>query len=397
MTPSRIRKVISAAGIKSASEINIENVEGALQEMLLGSEIGHKTYNHYVQALHQLCRWLMAAERSILQSNPLEGMERLNTEVDIRHPRRALTSIEFNRLVESAIQSGITIQCYDGNARARIYLISYFTGLRRNEIASLTPSSFDLNSAPPTLTLQAGSSKHRRKDVLPVHPGLVMILRDWLNVKPADEILFPHLAKRRTWLMVKRDLARVGIPYQTKEGIADFHAAGRHTHITELLRNGATLAETMELARHTDVRMTMKYTHIGIEDQAKALNGLPTPSRDVWQRIGSAFSGMDSHKQTQIDTKSAPGTNRSADVKSLECSGFVSIWQPEPRIDTIYVDSVCRVRFPPPPICKPFELHYLWAVAGLSACALTGKNNSSMRAMVLSFIVWINVGSALYP
>ena len=33
--------------------------------------------------------------------------------------------------------------------------------------------------------------------------------------------------------MVKKDLERVGIPYKTEEGVADFHAAGRHTHITE--------------------------------------------------------------------------------------------------------------------------------------------------------------------
>lgn len=44
---------------------------------------------------------------------------------------------------------------------------------------------------------------------------------------------------------------------------------------TELLRNGATLAEARELARHTDVRQTMKYTHIGLQDRAKAFSELP--------------------------------------------------------------------------------------------------------------------------
>ena len=79
--------------------------------------------------------------------------------------------------------------------------------------------------------------------------------------------------------MVKKDLERVGIAYETEEGIADFHAAGRHTHITELLRNGASLPEAKELARHSDVSMTMKYTHIGLSDQAKAVANLPAPQR----------------------------------------------------------------------------------------------------------------------
>jgi len=76
--------------------------------------------------------------------------------------------------------------------------------------------------------------------------------------------------------MVKKDLERVGIPYETEDGIADFHAAGRHTHITELLRNGTSLPEAKKLARHSDINMTMRYTHIGIADQAKAVANLPS-------------------------------------------------------------------------------------------------------------------------
>jgi len=76
--------------------------------------------------------------------------------------------------------------------------------------------------------------------------------------------------------MVKLDLERAGIEYKTPEGTADFHAAGRHAHITELLRNGASLTEARELAWHTDIKMTMKYTHIDVQDQARAVQNIPT-------------------------------------------------------------------------------------------------------------------------
>ena len=66
--------------------------------------------------------------------------------------------------------------------------------------------------------------------------------------------------------------------YETPEGNADFHAAGRHSHIIGLVRHGATLVETNELARHADVRMTIRYTHIELEDQAEALANLPAPN-----------------------------------------------------------------------------------------------------------------------
>ncbi len=151
------------------------------------------------------------------------------------------------------------------------------TGMRRTEFASLTPHSFNLQSNPPAVTIEAAHSKHRQKDVLPLHPELVIMLHSWLDGMEGDQVLFPKLAKRRTWLMVKKDLERAGNPYQTHEGIADFHAAGRHSHLTELLRNGASLPEAMGLARHSDVKMTMKYAHIGIRDQARALSGLTIP------------------------------------------------------------------------------------------------------------------------
>ena len=54
---------------------------------------------------------------------------------------------------------------------------------------------------------------------------------------------------RKYGRMVKLDLERAGIPYETPEGTADFHAAGRHTYITELLRSGVSLVEARELAR----------------------------------------------------------------------------------------------------------------------------------------------------
>jgi len=35
------------------------------------------------------------------------------------------------------------------------------------------------------------------------------------------------------------------------------------------------LPETKELARHTDIKMTIRYTHVGIADQAEAIRKLP--------------------------------------------------------------------------------------------------------------------------
>ena len=104
----------------------------------------------------------------------------------------------------------------------------------------------------------------------------VAFLRQWLPEYPAEPPLFPKLSRRKGYVMIRKALEAAGIPYTTKDGDADFHAAGRHTYITELLQNGTSLVVARELARHSDVTMTMRYIHLGLKDQAKGIENLPT-------------------------------------------------------------------------------------------------------------------------
>ena len=292
LTMTRIRRLIDRCGIETIGQLNAEKVEHALKDLRKAEDLGAKTYNHYLQAIDEFGKWLVSTKR--LLSNPVAGIARLNAETDVRHKRRALSPEEVMLLVESARTSGEDVQGYDGELRSRVYLMSFMTGLRRQELASLTPRSFYLDAPQPILKVKAACSKHRREDTLPIHPALVTMVRDWVIGMDPDTELFPRLDKKETWLMVKKDLERVGIPYETSEGIADFHAAGRHSHVTGLLRNGATLLQAKELARHADVRMTMKYTHIGLDDQAQALSGLPVPLRsptEKWSEMGRELGG----------------------------------------------------------------------------------------------------------
>lgn len=139
-------------------------------------------------------------------------MDRLSAETDVRHKRRALSSDEVRRIIAAARGSGVEAQGYDGETRARIYQLSYLTGLRRGELASLTPTSFRMDAAQPTLTVEARSSKHWRKDTLSMHPYMVDMVREWISGLNLDEPLFPKLARRKTYTMVQKDLERAGIP-----------------------------------------------------------------------------------------------------------------------------------------------------------------------------------------
>lgn len=93
--------------------------------------------------------------------------------------------------------------------------------------------------------------------------------------------------------------------YETLDGIADFQATGRHTLITELLRNGVSLPVVKGLARHTDVKMTIRYAHIGIADQEAAVSNLHVPKL-IFEPVADATkkelgSVLAAHQMTQSD------------------------------------------------------------------------------------------------
>jgi site-specific recombinase XerD len=156
LTMFRVRRIVQRCQFACLGDIEAEKVQTFLRQLCAAEDLGHRTYNHYLQAMDAFLSWCVPKR---LLANPLAGLERLNQEVDIRHKRRALSAEEVGSLVSSARSSGISLQQFNGEQRARIYILSYMTGLRRKELGSLTPRSFDLKADPPKVTVEAAASK----------------------------------------------------------------------------------------------------------------------------------------------------------------------------------------------------------------------------------------------
>ena len=80
--------------------------------------------------------------------------------------------------------------------------------------------------------------------------------------------------------MFRSDLEAAGIPYVVEgpdgPAFADFHSL-RHSYIALLDRSGATLKEAMQLARHSDPKLTMRiYGKLRRHDLAGAADRLPS-------------------------------------------------------------------------------------------------------------------------
>lgn len=76
--------------------------------------------------------------------------------------------------------------------------------------------------------------------------------------------------------MLRRDLESAEISYKDETGkVADFHSL-RHTYITNIVKTGASAKVAQNLARHSDIKLTMDtYTHLTLHDGKAALSGLP--------------------------------------------------------------------------------------------------------------------------
>jgi integrase len=188
-----------------------------------------------------------------------------------------------------------------------LYTLAAWTGFRKGELGSLSRQSLDLDADPPTATVAACYSKHRRQDTQVLHPEVVRQLREWLKTKKClpNRPLFPISGRvpggmeRKTYKMIQRDLETARekwleeaptakeraqrassdfLTYCNAAGrYADFHSC-RHLFITSLERAGVSPKMAQTLARHSDIRLTLGvYTHLELHDQTAAIASLPAP------------------------------------------------------------------------------------------------------------------------
>lgn len=94
-----------------------------------------QTSNFYQDAIKQFAAWLQRYDR--IAKSPLMTLKRLNVKTDRRHDRRSISDDEFRRLVGAAA-NGPTVEGLAGENRAILYIVAAWTGLRRNELRSLT-------------------------------------------------------------------------------------------------------------------------------------------------------------------------------------------------------------------------------------------------------------------
>ena len=282
-------RVIGKAAAVSISGLTQSAVMAALAA-LRSEGLSARTLNAHLTAVKQFSRWLQRDGRCL--DNPLAGLSRLPEAADRRYIRRPIEADDARRLIDATRSAG-PWRGMSGPDRAMLYLIGAVTGLRRGELASLRPESFQLDENPPTIVCEAAYTKNGRTADQPIPEPVADALRPWLAGKAAGRPVFDALPEK-TALMLRHDLEAAGIdPLDPSGRVIGMHSL-RHGFITSMAKAGLSLKTMMTLARHSDPKLTMNvYSHLTLHDTAAALDSLPDLIGPDTDRQSMAATGTD--------------------------------------------------------------------------------------------------------
>ena len=275
-----IKKTIAECTFVNCSDIQAEKVESYLANWR-NKSIGIRTSNFHLKALKGFCNWMVRSGRA--NTSPIRFLRTLDPKLDPRHPRRPLEVDEVRRLLETA-RNAKAIYGVSGCERALVYRLAIESGLRRNELRSLTKNSFDFENH--TVTVQPKDTKNRKPAILPLRPDTAMELKRHLANRLPTAKVFPVWMDKAA-AMIKADLKAAKIPYEDEAGrFCDFHAL-RHTCGSLLAASGVHPKIAQSIMRHSDINLTMSlYTHTLRGQEAEAIQNLPDFTIKPSKKIG---------------------------------------------------------------------------------------------------------------
>jgi len=261
LVKNRLKWAASVAGIERLGQVNEANICKALA-VLSARNAAPRTINAHRAAFHNLCDWAAKVAR-LLDKNPVDAVPTQDAGGDIRKKRRALSHDEAERLLRAAPK------------RALWYETALHTGLRVSEQAALQWQDLQLEGPRPCIHLRARTTKARRDDVLPLRLDLAAKLQAArpASAQPTDRV-FKTTPRKATFYA---DCERAGIAYKpdAQGRSVDRHSL-RTTFITWLSAADVAPRTAQELARHADLKLTMKtYTDPQVLDTFNAIEKLP--------------------------------------------------------------------------------------------------------------------------
>ena len=160
-----------------------------------------------------------------------------------------------------------------GTERALIYRTAVLTGLRLNELRTLTYRDLSFGDVP-FIKLSHSNEKNRQGSTLAIRPDLAAELPAWIAGRDRGDRVFnvPSGLLR----IMDRDLKAAGVPKKDADGCVVHVHALRHSFGTHLSMAGVAPRVAQTAMRHSNISLTMgTYTDARLLDTAEAIEVLP--------------------------------------------------------------------------------------------------------------------------
>ena len=280
-TLEKIRKIAQKSEFKTIADISADGVNRYV-EGLKNEGRSPRTIGAYLTAIKGFTGWM--TKNGKLASDPLVTVTKPDPETDRRLERRMLLHEEWQWL-RDVTAAGIDQFGMSGAERVLLYETAIQTGLRSNELRSLTRGRLYLTAEKPYITCKAGSTKNRKTARQYILIDLANRLRVHIESKapkapvfslPADyemaEMLRGDLeSARKAWLHDARHDPEEYANREQSDFLSaknhdgesfDVHAL-RHTCGAWLAMAGAHPKSIQSVMRHSSIVLTMDtYGHL---------------------------------------------------------------------------------------------------------------------------------------
>ncbi len=307
-----LQRLIDELDFKTLADFRRDKIEPWLSQAI-AEEMSARTRNYYRDAGARFLYWCMDNGRVL--GHDLNKLPKADERADPKRRRRALTEAELNRLLDVAqarpLKEARTIRRGKnkgllerelrpeavahleavGRERVLIYRTLVLTGLRLDELRSLTVAQLDLTPGAEFIHLEAKNEKNGSGSAIPLRSDLAAELRRWIHsnsLAPSALLLNVPTGLLRIF---DRDLKAAGIPKRDeRKRTVDLHAL-RTTFATMLSTTGTAPRTAQAAMRHANLQLTMgTYTDAKHLDVREAMERLPNLVGETRNKTETSFS-----------------------------------------------------------------------------------------------------------
>jgi len=251
---ANIRRIMDGCDIEYWGDVDGTKI----RDFLISEGLGKHTAQHYIISFKVFANWLK--EQGRIKETPV-----IKSIKYIVPKQRAFEENELQALYE-ATRKGSTMYGLTGHERYVLYKLAFDSGLRKNELASLTRTSFNFEKR--TVLVPGTDTKNDNEAYQRITPETAQLVKELVKDRmPSIKVFKIHV---HSAIMIRKDCKNAGIEASNDSGTIKFHSL-RHSLASHLANKGVPPHVVKKILRHANISTTMRYyTHLlrGAEDEA---------------------------------------------------------------------------------------------------------------------------------